>query len=168
MKQFSFFSAQTSNYCKLVWFLFDIAASSSIAVDVLFWILLAPTLPTDEKLSSSRINKHVINGLLVVFDTLVVAFPTRLLHVVYPLLYAMLYSVFVVFLYLSRVNSKVYPFLDFEKNLKSAITIVIFSPLCQVLCHFIVFLLFKLKKKCHQNASLAVTPAKTTSKADIG
>ena len=94
---------------KLNWVLFSVRATTAIQVTGLFWTVLAPSRTAAENLNPITFHLHGTNSILFLVEIFMVAFPTRLLHFVYPITFSFTYAVFSVILHFTGVNSSTYP-----------------------------------------------------------
>ncbi|XP_033098624.1 protein rolling stone-like isoform X1 [Anneissia japonica] len=134
---------------KLQWVLYNMAASGSVLVAVIYWgAVYSPgfvSLFTD-------LNVHAFTSLAMIIETLLSATPVRLLHVVYPIAYAISYLVLTLMFWAAdgtdiNGNSYIYSIIDYEKE-PGFSTITVFGALIGVIvCHVLIWLLVKLRLK---------------------
>ena len=112
----------------------------------LFWILLARNRLAEENLKPISFHIHTTTGLLVIIDSLMVAFPIRFLHMIFSSAYAFVYIIFVLILHVTKVNSGVYSVLDFENNpLKAYLLACAAFTLFPFCFHSVIYLLYCLR-----------------------
>ncbi|GAV05869.1 hypothetical protein RvY_15933 [Ramazzottius varieornatus] len=75
------------------WLLWNVGATATIIVCLVFWAFL---VPTDRKTaySASTVHVHLINAIVIVIDLWVNAMPMQLLHVYQPMIYGAAYATF--------------------------------------------------------------------------
>lgn len=66
----------------------------------LYWSLVHNKGDTPDDLDLNNILTHACNSIFLVFDLMVTAIPVRLIHVVYPFIYELIYTLFTVIYYL--------------------------------------------------------------------
>ncbi len=127
-------------YQMIHWFLFTIGNELAFVILLLFWTMLYRGGPVDR----FSANVHLVNGLVAVIDFWVSGIPVNLLHFVYLMIYGMVYIVFTG-IYFAVSNEVVYPVLDYENRIGTAIavvlcTIFIILPLIHVLFFYGMYL----------------------------
>ncbi|TMW52342.1 hypothetical protein DOY81_002599 [Sarcophaga bullata] len=109
---------------------------------------------------------HGFNSILMLLDHMLVAFPTRILHFIYPLTLGILYGIFSLIYYLAggddvNGNRYIYEILDWSKP--GWTTLVLFGCLILVLVFcFLLFCLYKLRCAIYRktnNSKLGITKA---------
>lgn len=83
-----------------------------------YWLFLIKTDPMP--FNFSNINKHGISGLLLIIDLFIVAFPVRVLHLVYVLGLWALYLLFTLILHWTGVASQLYPVIKWDTEPRKA------------------------------------------------
>ncbi|XP_072047110.1 protein rolling stone-like [Amphiura filiformis] len=96
-------------YFKITWFLQNLAFVGTIMVTILRWGVDIGDNPMKH---ASDIHIHGIGLIFVCIDIFVIASPFRLQHVVYPLIFGLIYSAFTGFFYLAGGTK----FIDDDKN----------------------------------------------------
>ncbi|XP_050409359.1 uncharacterized protein LOC126824218, partial [Patella vulgata] len=81
-------------YLIMVWTLFEIMSPMAIAVTLLYWITVFPLLNCP--IGNNGVLLHIMNSVVVLIDHSVTALPIRLLHVVYSLIFGLVYVIFTV------------------------------------------------------------------------
>ncbi|XP_076468675.1 protein rolling stone-like [Babylonia areolata] len=94
-------------YLKMTWLVYTLASVSSILITVLFYGLLF-----DGHFELLSTVTHLLTSVYVILDLAVTAIPVRLLHVIYPVIFAVVYVVFsVIYWAADGVNSKGDPYI---------------------------------------------------------
>lgn len=97
---------------RLCWVVFNAVMTINIVVTVLFWALLSG-FPVKSQVAN--IHQHVMNTVLMVTELFVVAFPMRVLHFIYPMMFGLTYMLFTLILHAAAVMSRYYQgFLDWQ------------------------------------------------------
>ncbi|XP_058981115.1 protein rolling stone isoform X2 [Musca domestica] len=132
-------------------------------ITFMYWLFI---FPNDNANASDLYNlwAHGFNSILMVLDHMLVAFPTRLLHVVYPLILGLVYAIFSLIYYLAggvdvNGNPYIYEILDWSQP--GWATLMIFGCLVLVVIFsFLLFCLYKLRtmiaNKC-KNSKLTIS-----------
>ena len=131
---------------KLNWVLFSVGATTAFQVTGLFWTVLAPSRTAAENLNPITFHLHGTSSILFLDEIFMVAFPTRLLHFVYPIIFSFTYAVFSVNLHFTGVNSSIYPVVNFVENAGLAIgtiagNVFILTPVL----HSVVYLIYRFR-----------------------
>lgn len=85
---------------KFYWLLNLICTTNAIIVTTLYWVLVFNKGDVPDTLDLNNVLTHACNSILLVFDLLVTAIPVRLLHVVYPFTFELVYTLLTVLYYL--------------------------------------------------------------------
>lgn len=85
---------------KFYWLLNIICTTNAIIVTTLYWALVYNKGDIPDVLDLNNILTHACNSIFLVFDLMVTAIPVRLLHVIYPFVYELIYTTFTVVYYL--------------------------------------------------------------------
>ncbi|XP_037825901.1 protein rolling stone-like isoform X1 [Lucilia sericata] len=132
-------------------------------ITFMYWLFI---YPTDDARASDLYNlwAHGFNSVLMLLDHMLVAFPTRILHFIYPLILGLAYGIFSIIYYFAggvdiNGNRYIYEILDWSQP--GWATLVIFGCLILVLIFcFLLFCLYKLRKtiycKCN-NSKMTIT-----------
>ena len=98
-----------------------------------------------------------------------IKFPVRILHFVYCSGFALVYILYTFLLHISRVNSKVYPFLDWSKGWVGPLILALLMVIGSLIPQLLNFALFKLRCilffKC--NAASHYSTGKGTNKETV-
>ncbi|XP_064607160.1 protein rolling stone-like [Liolophura sinensis] len=81
-------------YVVLIWILFDMANVAVPMVTFMFFVFLWPAISGSEPISNENLQLHGISCVLMLIDFALSAVPIRLLHMIYPLIYGLIYVVF--------------------------------------------------------------------------
>lgn len=110
-------------YFKLTWILFNINIAIAPLVSIVYWALLHDYSNGDgsrDPLGDGvNVNVHGMNSVLIVIDLFVSAHPIRITHIVYVIMYSLVYTVFsLIFWAAGGVdpygNRYIYPILNWE------------------------------------------------------
>lgn len=105
-------------YFKISWVLFSIAIVGSILVTLLFFIFLWPSYIQSGQ--DKNIHLHVINSFIAGMELLFTAIPLRFWHVVYVLLYGIVYFIFTAIYYWAGNTTPIYlDVIDWSKPAKT-------------------------------------------------
>lgn len=146
---------------KLMWILFNIAAVNSLIVTIGYWGLLHSNFGQSSlvgRIGYHNISSHLLNGVLMLLDAMVVPFPVRLLHCVYSTIYGVLYMFATLMHWLASGKTKrFYAFLDYNNPGLAAITIVLCVFVVQPLFHSLFYFLYRFREwlltKCVRTTS---------------
>ena len=131
-----------SRWCKLVWVIRNIVATSTFVSVVIYWSYLHNHLQKFDEmnlLNYFTINTHGINLFLIMIDLLTSSTPFRLLHFIHPLIFTIFYIVFN-YLY-STTISNVYSQIDWEASTLEAIGMFSIVLVLVIVAHLMLFLL---------------------------
>ncbi|KAK3728730.1 hypothetical protein QZH41_002657 [Actinostola sp. cb2023] len=103
---------------KASWVIFNIAANLAPLVTVMYW---AFDYVPGQFVDASSANAHALNTLLMIIDIMICNVPFRLLHFIYPMFYALVYTSFTVIYWAvggtnHRGEKYIYAIMDYEKN----------------------------------------------------
>ena len=132
----------TSWYQKVQWVFFYLGAEMAVIVSVLYWVVL---YRSSHVLDGVNVNTHLVNGIIAFFDICFSGTPIRLLHIIYPVLFAICYTVFTGIYFAAdgtNVNDDpyIYSVLDYENDPGTAtawvlIVIMVFVPIMHLLLY---------------------------------
>ena len=97
------------------------------------------------------IHSHGVTYLLVLIDFLLSQIPVRVLHLVYVVLFGLLYGLFS-FVYTSVTGVSVYPVLNWNTNPGGASLFCLIAASVIIILHLILYLMYYLKKKCSNSS----------------
>ena len=126
--------------------LYTTAATAAIAVTILYWSLLTPVV------NFVSVSAHALNTVIAVGDLLLSNTPIAILHVVYPVIYALVWIIFtLIYTFSDGTNpddggNYVYTVLDWRSETSTAViitvvTIVVGAPLL----HFATYVLYRIR-----------------------
>lgn len=134
--------------CKVSWVVHNIAANIAPLVTLIYWAFVyVPGQYAD----GSNINAHAINSVLIAIDVLLSSTPFRVFHLVYPVLYSLIYSLFTVIYWAAggtneEGQSYIYAIMNYEKNAGLAVLMaVMFVLLAVPLSQFLLYGLFRFR-----------------------
>ncbi|KAL9982953.1 hypothetical protein ACROYT_G005068 [Oculina patagonica] len=146
---------QMAWFHKAMWVIYNMSASGSLMVTIVFWILL---YDPDKGIRGFTIVYHGFNAIAMIVDTMLCSIPVRLFHVVYPMLNGAVYVIFtVIYWAVGGTNSfgmpYIYPQTDYTgRPVLSVVSQVclmfIGVPLCQCLMFGFYGLRCWIKTKC--------------------
>lgn len=132
---------------KLQWFLMIVYTNMSIIVTIVYWsVLYSP----DPSLLYYNLTAHTFPSILGVLDILLTPIPVRIIHVVYPVSFALTYMIFTLIYWAAggtdpSGNSAIYTgFLDWDGPGMTSLSMF----LCAIgitVCQFVLWGLFRLK-----------------------
>lgn len=131
-------------YFALVWILFNAASVGAVMVSLVFWAILVPGSDLG-MLTNDNIQLHLINSVLILIEHGVTAVPIRLLHVVYPILYGVIYALFSVFYWVDDHSHVMYFILDWGKPGPTVGYVFLVGLVIIPLIHLVIFGLYRLK-----------------------
>ncbi|XP_067685487.1 protein rolling stone-like [Haliotis asinina] len=134
-------------YMKVSWLLNSVVTVNSVTqISVFYWIFIFRY----QELTLLRLILHGMNSIYVLTNRLITAIPVSVYHVVYPLIYGVIYTSFsILYHILGRTNGKgqphIYKILDWSK-LKRTLPLVHLSTFVALLgLYLVVFFLHKLR-----------------------
>ena len=130
-------------HMKMTWVFANVIYVSAPLVTIVYYVMLY----TVEANNFMDFNIHLINSLLVLIDTCIVARPVRLLHVFHPLLYGLAYMVFsVIYWSEDKVNNVLYEdVLDFNRPWRTVIAVLVIGLLVVPVVHLCQFGIYRLR-----------------------
>ncbi|CAL8079912.1 unnamed protein product [Calicophoron daubneyi] len=136
-----------------IWLLYTVAANAMLVTCIVYWVALSDS---DLGVLTSMMGKlkHSLSGAVVLVDIILSAIPFRLLHVVYPLLFGLIYSVFTYVFWLAngygpfRIG-QVYPGLNWSRP-RTAILVCLCAILICFLVQIVIYLIYFLRVKLSQ------------------
>ncbi|XP_055903214.1 protein rolling stone-like [Eupeodes corollae] len=147
---------------KIFWIIHWSALVLSCVITLMFWTLL---LPLEPSLGGDPYNilQHAANSIVMIMDHFVVAFPSRILHFIYPLAIGMVYLLFSLIYYFAGGTgpggvSFIYPILDWGESPLMACLSVIVAVICSFIFAFILFWLYKLRVYLYKTFANAQKP----------
>lgn len=134
-------------YHKVSWVFYAIAANNCLVVTVVYWTLLY----TGYHVGGADVTFHLLNSFFMLTETFLSSIPVQLFHVIYAMLYGVLYVLFtVVYWSFGGTNDSgdrfIYPILDYShKPVAATVLIVLYGLLGLPVAQLIHFGLFKLR-----------------------
>ena len=116
-----------------LWVIYNIASVAAILVTLSFWLLL---FSADNGIGAITVIFHGVNSIVIVGDTMLSSIPVRLFHVIYPMLYCVVYIIFTVIYWAAVAPRYIYPQTDYTGRpvLAAVSQLCLFFigiPLCQ-------------------------------------
>lgn len=131
---------------KVYWTMHNVTLVMSICITVIYWGILY----NDEMVvDANNILIHATNCIFMFIDLIIVAYPTRLWHVVQPIFFGMIYCLFSVVYYLCDGTNKkgyhyIYPVLDWSKP-KSAMVTVVQTIVLAIIVQLVMLFTYKVR-----------------------
>ncbi|XP_038066422.1 protein rolling stone-like [Patiria miniata] len=147
-------------YFKLAWFLHTIACTSGLLVSFSFFIPGQVFNPAGvEPFSVYSFHIHGVNFIIIMLDVILGAVPARILHLVYPVTFALMYFIFTLIYYAAGGLNEhgvtaIYPdFLDWGGLPVGSAVVMIFAVLvASPTVHIIWYLVYRIRdglsKRC--------------------
>ncbi|XP_070201697.1 protein rolling stone-like [Littorina saxatilis] len=142
-------------YVCLVWISFNITSTLSLMVTLVYYVFyrLIPFYNPDIA-SFANVQKHAINTLIVMIEHCVTAVPCRLYHVIYPLLFCIVYLIYSVIVWADDRTMIVYPnFLDWRYPEKTICWMALAGLVAIPVLHALFFGIHKAKMAIYDPAS---------------
>nr|XP_039268161.1 protein rolling stone-like [Styela clava] len=135
----------------LTWMIWTMSSLMILIVVITYWALLWKSESPENRRDPFNFHRHLVVAIMIVIDVFVAGFPIRLLHFVYGILIACLYSVMTVIVHAAGVNSAIYGFLNWAENpgLTAGIAVA-FSVLGPILLHCFIFGLYCLRLQIYK------------------
>ena len=113
-------------------------------------------LVVEEEPTFVSLNVHGVNAVYVLVDLFITGIPVRLYHVIYPMLFSLIYLIFsLVYVYSGGTNPDgdnfIYDALNFKTDLPSALLVLLLLVCLMLLIQGILFLLFLTKTFMYGN-----------------
>ncbi|GAB6021151.1 hypothetical protein CHUAL_003782 [Chamberlinius hualienensis] len=154
---------------KLMWICDNIASTMAIGVTVVFWACL---FDRQQPPSLVTIHTHGINAVYVLLDQLFCRRPRHLSHFYQPIIFGVVYVIFSAIYWGSGGTDPhgrhyVYPFLDWEKPLKSSMFAIIFSVIVAAVIYLLLYGLYILRTFVHSKLSKSIISRRNSSMVTI-
>ncbi|CAH1787945.1 unnamed protein product [Owenia fusiformis] len=133
-------------YMIISWILFDVSLIFTIIVTGIYF---GAVYNPENGLDHYNINRHAINSILMVIDFALSGTPVRILHMLYPMIYGLIYIIFnVSFWSFDKENNIVYSILNYNpKTLPVAVGVILGLLIVGIpLLKFIYYALFRFKR----------------------
>ncbi|XP_017154088.1 protein rolling stone [Drosophila miranda] len=153
---------ETTRGLKIYWWLYNMTISLALIISTVYWVFLHGKMNKPMRFPAISVITHGLNTVMMLIDFLVVAFPLRLLHVVYSMALAILFFVFTLIYHFCGGtdefgNPYVYPILDWNNPTRCLVTFVGIFVL--IMCYWLLlFGLYKLKRMFNRAFSVVWTP----------
>ena len=130
-------------YQMIHWVLFTLGIDTAFTVTVLYWALLYRGGDVD----GVNANTHLVNGIVAVAEVWISGVPVQLLHFIYPVIYAAVYSVFSGIYFVASCGLVIYDdVLDYGERLGHAVGVVVAVTLVFIpLVHLVIYLQYFVK-----------------------
>nr|CAI5835773.1 unnamed protein product [Callosobruchus analis] len=133
------------------WLTYTIATPIAFLITTLFWC--AVYTPRESPFDANTYFVHINNSCVMFIDIILVAHPTNLAHVIYPVLFGIIYMLFSFLYYLAGGLTRegepyIYAILDWRKPF-TALLICVGAFAYLVAMFVMVYLLSKSRKKLH-------------------
>ncbi|XP_055881420.1 protein rolling stone-like [Biomphalaria glabrata] len=131
-------------YYAIVWILLNAASVGAIMVSLVFWAILVPGSNLGQ-MTNSNIQLHLINSVLILIEHAVIAIPIRLLHVIYPLIYGVIYVFFSVFYWVDDHSHVMYEILNWNNPGPTIGFVILIGFVIIPIIHILIYCLYRLK-----------------------
>jgi hypothetical protein len=127
---------ETRWYHRVLWLLYTISSNMSICVTICYWSLIY----NGKGINTTDIFVHILNSIFMVLENVLSSMPWRLLHVIYPFAFGLVYSFITVLFWLLIDKSPIYPILDYSHKPVLAIEVLlgthfVLLPIVQLLLY---------------------------------
>ncbi|KXJ25417.1 protein rolling stone [Exaiptasia diaphana] len=103
---------ETRWYHKMQWFFYSVASTQAIGVTLFFWLFDYDGMG----ITLSDVNVHVLNSVFMLIDHSLSSMPVRVLHVVYPMAFILLYMIATVLYWALISKEYIYKKMDYSTN----------------------------------------------------
>lgn len=128
-------------YLCVVWALFSTVSTSAVMVTILFFAYVFPTMKNATMTSADTLQLHLFNSVIIIAEQMLTAIPCRLLHIIYPLIYGIIYVLFSLLYWAVDHNNVVYSVLNWNnpgKTIGFAIFVfAVFTPSVHIFFFFV-------------------------------
>lgn len=137
---------------QVYWLLYNVSTNTSVLLAIGHW----NDVFEDQSFNANVITKEVVGMVLIVVETLICGIPVRLCHVVYPMLFTVLYIIFTAIYWASGGTdtlgkSYIYRLLDYDHmDLWSGGILLLTVFVVQPLIQFAFYILF-VTRRCLAN-----------------
>lgn len=134
-------------YLKVQWGLFAIIANVAFIITLIYFLFLFPQIYEKYGLRPVDFHIHGFNSIVIVFEMFVAAYPVRLLHIIYPVLYGLSYVLFSLFYWASdHENHVVYKgLLDWNVPGQTIVVILVLAVVVMPLLQLMLFGIYHLR-----------------------
>ncbi|ESP04551.1 hypothetical protein LOTGIDRAFT_237304 [Lottia gigantea] len=123
----------------IVWLSYNYVSSNALMVTIIFWSVLAPGMEAEAS-SMENVQLHIINTVIVFLEQCLSPIPIRLLHIIYPILYGLIYVIFS-----AAYDKTIYSILDWSKPGTAMMYVSIIAFVAYPLIQFLFFGIYHLK-----------------------
>ena len=135
-------------YMRVQWVVYNVALPSSILVTLIYWTVLYPMM-SENGPSLLDANVHALNAVFMVIESWLNAIPTRIAHVIHPMVYGISYLIFSVIVWYAMNHFILYPYvLDWSHPGLTAVSIVGIL-VYMVVFQFVMFIVSRMKSRCN-------------------
>jgi hypothetical protein len=140
-----------SRWLKLYWFLCNNCVCFAFVISCIYWSMLY----RDEHNSLNNYLVHATNSLVLIVDLLIVAYPHRMSHCVYPMTCGAVYMLFtIVYTFLGGLDKDggnyVYPILDWKNKPQMSTIVGVGCVLCLGVVHVIFGFVHRTRNGIHR------------------
>ena len=133
-------------YMKLDWILYNITLPISIVVTLVFFTLLYPDMPHENGVDIFNIHVHALNSVFSILELFLCSIPTRLAHIIYPVIYGVIYILFSVFYWVKNHDHVIYEHvLDWNEPGRTLVVVVLLALVVLPTLQCVMFVLYKLR-----------------------
>lgn len=141
-------------YMRVQWFLFNTGITAALTITIGYWALIFDPDDPDFVVDAISISVHAINTLMAVIEIFLSAIPVRILHMIYPMIFGVIYVIFSVIYWAAggrepyNNGNFVYEVLDYGNEPGTAVGAALGMVLVVLpVMHTIVWALSKLRDK---------------------
>ncbi|XP_073957115.1 protein rolling stone-like isoform X2 [Choristoneura fumiferana] len=151
-------------YVKTYWVLYNISIPVSFMITVFYWCLLRTSADREVKYAPNPVLDvmlHGVNSVVMLVELLASAHPSRLLHILHPLYFALVYVLFSVTYYNAGGldpwgHSFIYPVIDWSKPQQTMVVVTLtalFLALMHILTVGIATVRDMIARKCFRDST---------------
>ena len=126
-------------YLRATWLFYEISINVCSLETLCFWIFIQGK--DSHYIEESIVNRSLLTTVVLLLDGLIIKTPTHVLHVIYPIMFTILYFIFNVTFSLLSNSGMIYSSLDWRRPMlpvTAAITILVFvQPVLHVSWFFV-------------------------------
>ena len=138
-------------YICVVWVLFNIVSTAALMVTIVFFLFLFPMFSDYPNIDLENLQVHLLNSVIIVIEHLVSGIPCRLLHVIWPFLYGIIYMSFSIIYWAGDHSRVMYPnILDWNQAGTTVGYVLMIGFVIIPSLHGIYFVLHKAKMAIYQ------------------
>lgn len=132
-------------YMCITWVLFSAVSTGAVMVTIVFFAFLFPVMKGASVMSLENVQLHLLNSVIILLENFITGIPCRLLHVVYPILYGLLYLLFSLIYWAVDHSHVMYPILDWNKPGPTVGFVFLIGFVFIPIIYTFFFLLYRLK-----------------------